>query len=179
MSGPRYPRLSSHFLSSTPILPHRSSHLLILEAFCDSPFALLQHALPIYRENILLIYQHQVFSLSVYIVTSTFLLILLYSMSCLFTPLIGCFAEFKRFKVVILQRAQRGAIWKVAQSPAEGANNPPRRRWVTHWKTVAPLCPIYLVPSPLLTFPTSQNTASWNEQLQQLLSTAMATKLKE
>ena len=125
MSGPRYPRLSSHFLSSTPILPHRSSHLLILQAFCDSPFALLQHALPIYRENILLIYQHQVFSLSVYIVTSTFLLILLYSMSYLFTPLIGCFTEFKRFKVVILQRAQMGAIWKVAQSPAEGANNPP------------------------------------------------------
>ena len=93
MSGPRYPRLSSHFPSFTPILPHRSSHLLILEAFCDSPFALLQHALPIYRENILLIYQHQVFSLSVYIVTSTFLLILLYSMSYLFTALIGYFTD--------------------------------------------------------------------------------------
>ena len=161
MSGPRYPRLSSHFLSSTPILPHRSSHLLILEAFCDSPFALLQHALFAF----------------IYTIYSTHL-----PTSSLQPFLVHCyvyfFTEFKSFKVVILQRAQMGAIWKVAQSPAEGANNPPQR-WVTHWKTVAPLCPIYLVPSPLLTFPTSQNTASWNEQLQQLLSTATATKLKE
>lgn len=176
MSGPRYPRLSSHFLSSTPILPHRSSHLLILEAFCDSPFALLQHALFAFIYTIYSTHlptsSLQPFRLHCYFYffthTSIFYVLSFYRPHWL----------FHWFNVVIVQRAQRGAIWKVAQSPAEGANNPPRR-WVTHWKTVAPLCPIYLVPSPLLTFPTSQNTASWNEQLQQLLSTATATKLKE